>query len=128
MKNIFIVIFTVLLTNTISVSAQIRSNRDLLGKWHGNDRGENLDLEFFADSKVMITAQGGRLPLATYTADFMKMPIEVVLTATDHGQKMVVKGELTFIDHETFKLVYFGDNKRRDAFAEGRSIVMKKTK
>ena len=128
MKKYFLLIFTMLLINTINVSAQIRSNRDLLGKWHGNDRGDNLDLEFFADSKVMITAPGGRLPLATYTADFMKMPIEVTLTATDHGKNLTVKGKLEFVDNETIKLTYFGDNKRRDAFAEGRSIIMKKVK
>ncbi|MFT3911773.1 MAG: hypothetical protein QM737_20280 [Ferruginibacter sp.] len=128
MKKHFLIILSLLLINTLNVSAQIRSNRDLLGKWHGNDRGDNLDLEFFADSKVMITAPGGRLPLATYTADFMKMPIEVVLTATDHGKNLTVKGKLEFINNETIKLTYFGDNKRHDAFAEGRSIVMKKIK
>ena len=128
MKKYLPLIFTMLLINTINASAQIRSNRDLLGKWHGNDRGDNLDLEFFADSKVMITAPGGRLPLATYTADFMKMPIEVSLTATDHGKNLTVKGHLEFIDNDTIKLTYFGDSKRHDAFAEGRSIVMKKIK
>ena len=87
-----------------------------------------MQLEFFADSRVMITAPGGRLPLATYDADFNKMPIEVTLMATDHGKKMIFKGQIQFIDNDTMKLTYFGDNKRKDVFAEGRTITMKKTK
>lgn len=125
-KHFFI--FTFFLLALLSASAQIRSNRDLIGKWQGNDHGDHLQLEFFADSKVMITAPGGRLPLATYTADFNKIPIEVTLTATDNGKQMSFKGQMEFIDNETIKFTYFGDSKRHDAFAQGRTITMKKNK
>lgn len=127
MKKHFILTILILFIAQI-LPAQIHSNRDLIGKWAGSDRGDQLQLEFFADSKVMITAPGGRLPLATYTTDFNKMPVEVTLTAIDHGQKMTFRGQLDFIDNETFKLTYFGDSKRKDVFAEGRTIVMKKAK
>ncbi|MBS1741442.1 MAG: hypothetical protein JST81_00280 [Bacteroidetes bacterium] len=119
--------FSVLLLFSIQLlAAQLRSNKDLIGKWSGADKGQQLQLEFFANATVMITTEGGRLPLATYTANFNTMPIEVKLTATDHGQQMNFKGQLTFIDNRTIKLTYFGDNKRNDVFAEGRTITMQK--
>ncbi|MEO6671032.1 MAG: hypothetical protein ABIN36_16240 [Ferruginibacter sp.] len=123
-----VIIITCFLLVLGAASAQIRSNRDLLGKWQGNDRGDQLQLEFFADSKVMITAPGGRLPLATYTADFNKMPVEVSLTATDNGKQLSFKGQMEFLDNDSIKFTYFGDSKRRDAFAKGRTIIMKKSK
>jgi hypothetical protein len=127
-KSIFLVALMILATQ-VPVSAQIHSNRDLIGRWTGNDGGNQLQLEFFKDSKVMITAPGGRLPMATYKADFNATPISVSLTATDHSQQMVFRGSLEFIDNETIRLTYFGSNsKRKNNFEKGKTIVMKKSK
>lgn len=108
----------------LSASAQIRSNRDLVGKWRGTD----MQLEFFSDSKVIMIVPGGKLPVATYSADFMKNPIALNISVTDNGQKIVYKGELEFLNNETIRLKYFGDDENNDAFAKGRTVTLKKSR
>ena len=123
MKKIFILLVTFCLTGIGKVSAQIRSNRDLIGKWEGKD----MTLEFSRDSKVIMIIPGGKLPVATYTADFMKNPIELKITLTDNGQKIVYSGRLAFTDNETITLHYSGES-NPDIAEKGRTVTLKKSR
>ena len=103
--------------------AQIRSNRDLVGKWQSKD----TKLEFFRDSKVMMIVPGGTLPVATYTADFMKNPIEIKITLTDNGQEIIYHGRLQFTDNETILIQYSGDNDINNT-DKSRTLILKKSR
>lgn len=117
-------IFSLLILTSFTAAAQIRSYRDLVGKWNGPD----MQVEFFSDSKVIMIVPGGKLPIATYSADFMQMPIKLKISLTDNGQKMEYYGTLQFLDNNTIKLEYFGDDRRQDAFAKGRTVTLKKAR
>ena len=120
-------LIAILFCVAVSTSAQIRSNRDLVGKWQGTD----IQLEFFADYKVMMVVPGGRLPVATYTMDFIRNPIVVTITLTDNGQKMTYKGELEFINNETIRLQYHAENGNygsNDSFEKEKTVTLKKKK
>lgn len=105
------------------VSAQIRANRDLLGKW----QGENMQVEFFSDQHVMLTLPGGKLPMATFTADFMRNPAMLIITLSNNGQKIIYKADLLFIDNENIQLEYFSGGDE-NLFEKGRVVKLKKMK
>ena len=110
-------------TGSFCSMAQIRSTRDLLGTWQGKD----LQLQFFADARVVVVMPGGKLPVATYTANFTTAPISIAITLMDHGQKMIYSGNMEFINNETIKLTYFGtDSDPNAAFDAGRTLTLKK--
>ena len=100
---------------------QIKSNRDLIGKWQGT----KISVEFFSNLKLSLTVPGGRLPVATYSADFMKNPVELKIILTDHGQTIIYKGLLEFVDNETIRLKYFDENQNGEAF---RMVTLKKSR
>ena len=104
-------------------SAQIRSNRDLVGKWQGRD----MQLEFFSDQHVIMTLPGGRLPIAGFTADYMSTPIAITITLVNNGQKITYKGKLQFLDDENIQLEYFSGGED-NIFEKGRVVKLKKVK
>ena len=104
-------------------SAQIRSNRDLLGKWQGRD----MQLEFFSDQHVIMILPGGKLPIANFTADYMHSPIALTISVVDKGQKITYKGNLQFLDNENIQLEYFSGGED-NIFEKGRVVKLKKVK
>ena len=121
MKKYFLILLICFCTEL--VSAQIRSNRDLVGKWEGS----NMKLEFLNDQHVIMTLPGGKLPVATFSADFMHNPVALTITLVDNGQKICYKGGLQFIDNDNIQLEYFSgadDN----IFESGRVVKLKKVK
>ena len=120
-RILFVILMSVI---ALPLFAQIRSNRDLVGKWKGHD----LQAEFFSDLKVVVTLPGGKLPAGTYAADFMKMPIALTITVKDNGQKIQYTGQLEFIDNSTIRLRYFDPEERKDPFAKGRTVTLKKVR
>ncbi len=119
-KSLFILL---LIFSGFGLSAQIRSNRDLVGKWQGN----NMKLEFFSDQHVIMTLPGGRLPVATFTADYMHNPVLLMITVMDNGQKLSYKGNLQFLDNENIQLEYFAGNSN-NVFEKGRVVKLKRLK
>lgn len=107
-----------------SVNAQIRSNRDLIGKWSSKE----MQFEFFNDQRVSMILPGGKIPKATYQVNFMNNPISLTIVLADNGQTMTYKGSIEFINNETIKLLYFGADSDTDAFAKGRTITLIKGK
>jgi len=103
--------------------AQIRSNSDLVGKWQAS----NMQLEFFSDQHVIMVIPGGKLPVATFTADFMHNPILLTITLTDKGQKIIYKANLQFRDNENIQLEYFSGGDEH-LFEKGRMISLKRSK
>jgi hypothetical protein len=103
--------------------AQIRSDKDLLGKWEG----AGTQLQFFSDKHVSMIARGGKLPLATYKADYMQNPIVLTITLTDNGQTINYKVKLQFINNETIQAEYM-NGESNDVFEKGRQLQLKKIK
>ncbi len=108
----------------VPLFSQIRSNRDLVGKWQGSD----MQVEFLSNSKVIMIVPGGKLPVASYTTDFTTIPISLTITLADNGQKMVYRGTMEFIDNQTIKFEYFGSEQKNDPFEKGRTVTLKKAK
>lgn len=108
---------------SISTTAQIKANRDLIGKW----QGPNMQLEFFADQHVSLTLPGGRLPMATFSADYMRNPIFVTITLVDNGQKLIYKANLEFIDNENIQVEYISGDVNHQ-FEKGKILKLKKLK
>ncbi len=108
----------------IAVNAQIRSNRDLIGRW----KAKEMQLEFFNDQRVSMILPGGKIPKATYEVNFMNNPVSLTITLADNGQTITYKGSIEFINNETIKLLYFGADTGNDAFAKGRNITLVKGK
>ena len=121
MQKYLYILLLVVFSN--QVSAQIRSNRDLVGKWQGRD----MQLEFFSDQKVMMILPGGKLPVATFTADYMRNPVALIITLVNNGQKMIYRGNLQFLDNENIELEYFGGGED-NVFEKGRVVKLKKQK
>ncbi len=104
-------------------SAQIRSDRDLVGKWQGTD----MKLEFFNNQRVVMTLPGGKLPAANFNADYMRNPVAITITLTDKGQKLIYKGSLKFIDNENIEVEYFSGG-AENVFEKGRTVKLRKQK
>ena len=122
MKQKIFLMFVFMLSGLASVNAQIRSNRDLIGKWNSKE----MQLEFFSDQRVSMILPGGKIPKATYLVNFMNNPISLTITLADNGQTMTYKGSIEFINNETIKLLYFGVDSGNDAFAKERTITLVK--
>jgi len=84
-----------------------------------------MQLEFFSDQRVIMILPGGKLPIANFTADYMRNPIAITITLTDKGQKLIYKGGLTFQDKENITIEYFSGG-ADNVFEKGRVVKLKK--
>ncbi len=84
----------------LCVDGQIRSTRDMIGRWEHND----FKLEFFADGRLGLTMQGGTLPAAYYTADFQKNPAVVQIIVPSEKSKLTYKAYLKFKSNNEIEL------------------------
>src|SRR5688572_2747463 len=114
-----------LLILALSVSynshAQIRSGKDILGKW----KTEKFQLEFFADGRAGLILPGGSIPGATYKTDFLQNPNVIYISVIQDRQKQVYTFYTRFIDNNTIEVK--GDNKdAAGKFLKGRSLKLSK--
>lgn len=121
MTKITVFLFFILSSNL--VHAQIRSNKDLVGKWSCYD----LNLDFFADGRLGLIMKGGTMPGATYKTDFYKYPVALDIMITQERKKIVLRSFITFINDSTIKMEEY-KNDDAAGFLKGHSIVLKKTR
>jgi hypothetical protein len=124
MKKPFVFLLIMASLFSFDSYAQIRANKDLIGKWEAN----GLRIEFFADGRVGLIMQGGTMPGATYKTDFFKTPASLDITVTDNRQKVVYKSFITFRDNNTIEMQGYNENDPAAAFMKGRTILLKKAK
>lgn len=124
MKKIFLFFLFITLFASYNSFAQIRSNKDLVGKWESNE----LKLEFFPDGRVGLLMQGGTMPGATYKTDFFKNPVALDITVTQDRQKMVFKAFIEFINNTTIEMQGYDENDPAAAFMKGRTVTLRKMK
>lgn len=113
----------VFVISAIGCFAQIRSDKDLVGKWEGG----GMKLQFFSDRHISIIGRGGQLPMGSFKSDYMQNPAIVMISISDHGQTLTYKVKLQFIDNDNILVEYLsGDS--ADAFEKGRQVRLKKIK
>ncbi|MEO6584267.1 MAG: hypothetical protein ABIO05_08070 [Ferruginibacter sp.] len=102
-------------------NAQLRSNKDLIGKWKSN---QTL-LTFFPDGRVELLLNGGILPGARYKTDFVSFPPLLTINVEQNHQSIIYRSSLQFIDSKTLKITTLSDDLSK-AFTAQRSITFYK--
>ncbi len=104
----------------LSVDGQIRSTRDMIGRWEDND----FKLEFFGDGRLGLTMQGGTLPGAYYTADFQKNPAVVHIVVPSENSKLTYKAYLKFKSNNEIELQWIKESEYNSR--NGQPVILKK--
>lgn len=118
-----LLLFLMAFVSGLGCLAQIRSDKDLVGKWEGG----GMKLQFFSDRHISITGRGGQLPMGIFKSDYMQNPAIIMISISDHGQTLTYKVKLQFIDNDNIQVEYLsGDS--ADAFEKGRQVRLKKLK
>lgn len=99
-------LFTFFLLASFSSTSQVRSNKDLIGKWTAS----GLRLEFMADGRVMFTMRGGSIPGARYKSDFTRIPAVLHIELVQKTKKIVYRSTVEFINDDSFHLTKFDDD------------------
>src|ERR1022692_1672634 len=96
-------IFLLLLLFVASVSSQISSVKDLIGKWTGTTLGKTGILEFLDSTHVNVTFPDGTFIKGLYSIDFTKNPIWIDIINIKGNQKSTLEGLIKVIDKTTFR-------------------------
>ena len=114
--------FTMLLLGFQAMS-QLRSNKDLIGKWAAS----SLKLEFFPDARVNFAMKGGSIPGARYRSDFTQTPPLLIIELLQQTKKRTYSFILEFINDKSFRLTT-KDADAGSAFDKQRSVILQKEK
>ena len=114
-------VISILLLLSLTSSGQIRSNKNLIGKWTAS----GLKLEFIPDGRVLFTMRGGSIPGARYKTDFLQAPALLVIELQDKQKKIVYRSSIEFIDDDTFRMTTL-DNDPAYAFDKQRSVILRR--
>jgi hypothetical protein len=105
-----------------NAGAQMRSSRDLLGVWEGNQ----LRVEFQDNSKVSVLFTNEPKQDGSYKADFFRKPVQLEISGTNKGQHIVIRCIIEFIDSNTLRWEAFDKGDFPDAFSNSALVLKKK--
>ena len=129
MKQIFIVMTACLLS--ISVRAQIKKFRDIIGIWDiAGEQNAGASLQIIDSSTIVLTYLGERKNITDYKIDFSKSPIWFDFSTKDNTSTLQVKSLIQILGDDIIKWQLFVDEDRPDHFSssKGELFYLKRSK